>query len=78
MPTCVGLIMASCLFLSVPQLQVEYNWTGLNVKLLDGYILLFWIGIILVSSSESQCSSCKRQVVFNDICTNVGRIHVEG
>ncbi len=33
---CVGLIMVSCLFLSAPQLQVEYNWTRLNVKLLAG------------------------------------------
>ncbi len=32
----VGLILVSCLFLSVPLLQVEYNWTGLNVKLLAG------------------------------------------
>ncbi len=47
---------------------MEYNWTGLNIKLLAGGILLFWIGKILVSSKESRRSSCtllKRQpVVF--------------
>ncbi len=35
-----------------PQLQVEYIWTGLNVKLLAGCILLFWIGVILVTSKK--------------------------
>jgi hypothetical protein len=56
MPVSVGFIMFTCLFCQSPQLQMEYNWTGLNVKLLAGCILLFRIGTILVSYKESRCS----------------------
>jgi hypothetical protein len=52
MPVCVGLKMVSSLFFQSPQLQVEYNLTGLNVKLLAGYILYFQSGVILVSSKK--------------------------
>ncbi len=38
---------------------MEYNWTRLNVKLLAGCILLFWIGIILVSSQRRSCTLYK-------------------
>ncbi len=37
---------------------MENNWTGLNVKLRAGCILLFWIGAILVSCKESRRSFC--------------------
>ncbi len=37
---------------------MEYNWTGINVKLLAGCILLFQIGTILVSCKESRHSFC--------------------
>ena len=37
---------------------MDYNWTGLNVKLLAASALLFWIGVILASSRESRRSSC--------------------
>ena len=53
---------------------MEYSWTGLNVKLLAGCILLFWIGVILVPCKESWCRFCTlhtvpavRQVVFADV-----------
>jgi hypothetical protein len=77
MPVCVGLIMVSCLVLLVPWLQVEYSWTGLNVKLLAafaGCILLFWIGVTLIPCKESWRRFCTlhtvpavRQVVFADV-----------
>ncbi len=62
----VGLIMVSCLFLSVPPITsgVYSNLTGLNVKLLAGCILLFWTSIILLSSLESWHSSCTLHKIF--------------
>ncbi len=65
-------------------MQVEYNWTGLNVNLLAASALLFWIGVILVSSAESRRSSCTlhkmkvvRQVVFTDVLI-AGWLNVDG
>ncbi len=53
---------------------MEYSWTGLNVKLLAGCILLFWIGVILVPCKESwrrvftlHTVPAVRQVVFADV-----------
>ncbi len=83
MPVCIGLAMVSCLFLSVPPTQVEYNWTGLNVKLLAGCILLFQIRAILVpckkigvvsALSMKACTGLAvRQVVFSDVQITIDR-----
>ena len=43
---------------------MEYNWTGLNVKLLAASALLFCIGAILVSCKESRRSSCTLQKIL--------------
>ncbi len=60
--------MVSCIFCQSPQLQVENNWTGLNVhctvKLLDTCILLFWIRVILVSTKKSWRRFCMLHKIF--------------
>ncbi len=66
---------------------MEYNWTGLNVKLLAASALLFCIGVILyrvkkvgvvpARSRKSCIVQAVRQVVFTDVLI-VGRLDVDG
>ncbi len=37
---------------------MEYNWTELNIKLLAGCIIQFWIGVKLIPCKESWRSFC--------------------
>jgi hypothetical protein len=66
---------------------VEYNGTGLNVKLLAGCILYselaqYWyqvqkVGVVPAHSIKSCIMQAVRQVVFTDVLI-VGRLDVDG
>jgi hypothetical protein len=56
---------------------VEYNWTGLNEKLLAACILLFWIVVGSAHSIKSCSVQAVCQVVFTDVLI-VGRLDVHG